>query len=408
MKFNFFNLFLSIVALSFYSCEKKQLETIDFQIQEFDAVPIEKTHTQTVFMHYMPWFETDMSNNGSWGQHWTMANQDPNIVDSDGKRQIASHYYPMIGPYHSGSKEVIEYHLLLMKYAGVDALLIDWYGRFDVNDYKINLDNTNALIEMIEKVGLKFAIVYEDRTLNPVVNAGLAGSTENAAIQDMQYIEDNYFSKSSYYYVNDQPLLLVFGPTTLQSEANWNNIFSNLETQPAFLTYNGGVSVGSASLGEFAWVFDGNETLEQEYYQNLDDFILPMGSAYPGFHDFYLEGGVGPNFFYLPHNNGTTFQSKLDMVKNSGVDLVQLVTWNDYGEGTMIEPTFEFGFSFIEKVRSFNEVTTGSNTIFENIYDLHNKRVQNPNNIDIQKRLDQAFYYLVSLQVDEALEEIYN
>jgi hypothetical protein len=74
----------------------------------------------------------------------------------------------------------------------------------------------------------------------------------------------------------------------------------------------------------------------------------------------------------------------------------------------MIEPTLEFGFSFIEKVRSFNEVTTGSNTIFENIYDLHNKRVQNPNNIDIQKRLDQAFYYLVSLQVDEALEEIYN
>ena len=50
MKFNFFNLLLSIVALSFYSCEKKQLETIDFQIQEFDAVPIEKTHTQTVFI----------------------------------------------------------------------------------------------------------------------------------------------------------------------------------------------------------------------------------------------------------------------------------------------------------------------------------------------------------------------
>ncbi len=30
---------------------------------------------------------------------------------------------------------------------------------------------------------------------------------------------------------------------------------------------------------------------------------------------------------------------------------IQLVTWNDYGEGTMIEPTHEFGYTFLEIVQ---------------------------------------------------------
>jgi hypothetical protein len=31
--------------------------------------------------------------------------------------------------------------------------------------------------------------------------------------------------------------------------------------------------------------------------------------------------------------------------------VVQLVTWNDYGEGTVIEPTHEFGYRFLEIIR---------------------------------------------------------
>src|SRR6266850_3299770 len=65
-----------------------------------DAKPVAKTNSQKVYVHYMPWFEDQTtSGNGRWGQHWTMANQNPNLVLPDGKRQIASYFYPMIGPY---------------------------------------------------------------------------------------------------------------------------------------------------------------------------------------------------------------------------------------------------------------------------------------------------------------------
>ena len=63
--------------------------------------------------HYMPWYVAD-SVKGSWGWHWTMNHFDPQKI-IDGRREVASHYRPLIGPYDSGDPNVIEYHLLLMK-----------------------------------------------------------------------------------------------------------------------------------------------------------------------------------------------------------------------------------------------------------------------------------------------------
>ena len=85
-----------------------------------------------VFVHYMPWFETPEFQ-GYWGWHWTMNNRDPNrvleIIDGVGKkREIASHYYPLIGPYASNDDDVLDYHFSLMKTAGITGIMLNWYG----------------------------------------------------------------------------------------------------------------------------------------------------------------------------------------------------------------------------------------------------------------------------------------
>lgn len=399
--------FTTLFIVAFGSCQKEALDVIEFEVNQFDPVAINKNNDQVVFMHYMPWFETkESSGNNRWGIHWTMANMNPDNVDASGKREIASNYYPLIGPYHSGDDNVIEYHLLLMKHAGIDGVLIDWYGSFDLNDYAANRENSEALINLIDKVGLKFAIVYEDRTLDDVVNAGLSASMENAAKADMQYLQRNYFSNPNYYYVDNKPLLLVFGPDQLTSESNWTSAFSVLTTKPTFLTLSSmGHKAGQNAQGEFAWVFDGDETKEDDFYNSLANFQFSMGSAYPGFHDFYKQGGWGENFFFLDHNEGATFDSKLKKVKDSGVNMVQMITWNDFGEGTMLEPTTEFGFSALQKIKEFTEVSD-SKDVFENIYGLYKARLEYKDNLKIQKKLDQVFYYFVSMQTEKALMEL--
>jgi hypothetical protein len=52
----------------------------------------------------MPWYATkDVS--GEWGWHWTMGHFDPDQKKWDDQREIASHDYPLIGPYDSGDDQ---------------------------------------------------------------------------------------------------------------------------------------------------------------------------------------------------------------------------------------------------------------------------------------------------------------
>ncbi len=37
----------------------------------------------------------------------------------------------------------------------------------------------------------------------------------------------------------------------------------------------------------------------------------------------------------------------MDLAFNFAINYIQIVTWNDYGEGTMTKPTREFGYSFL-------------------------------------------------------------
>ncbi|MBL6714716.1 MAG: hypothetical protein ISQ07_15200, partial [Pirellulales bacterium] len=52
-----------------------------------------------ILAHVMPWYAAKPIS-GSWGWHWTMNHFDPERV-TNGRREIASALYPVIGPYDS-------------------------------------------------------------------------------------------------------------------------------------------------------------------------------------------------------------------------------------------------------------------------------------------------------------------
>lgn len=384
-------------------------ETPEFELEKFDPVSISKTNTIKTYMHYMTWFETnESSENNQWQYHWTMLNRNPDNIDSNGRREIASHYYPLIGPYHSGDKDVIEYHLLLLKYAGVDGILIDWYGIYDVHDYAMIKENTEQVIDLLDEVGIDYAIVYEDRFLDNIVDTGLEPTEIDVAKNEMTYMQNNYFSDSNYIKIDSSPLLLIFGPIRLQDPSDWTEVFSVLNPKPKFLTlWNESFEAGNNAQGEYSWVWEYNAHLSNFYANNLTSLDLTFGSAYPGFKDFYTEGGASTNLGWtIEHNNGATLNETFQIANNaSGLNYIQLITWNDFGEGTMFEPTQEFGFSYVEKTKEYTGITDTEN-VFQNIHQLYLLRKEYKNNSSVQEKLDQVFYYFVSLQTSKAVEMI--
>ncbi len=76
-----------------------------------------------------------------------------------------------------------------------------------------------------------------------------------------------------------------------------------------------------------------------------------MAVAYPRFHDIYEEAKVHPSWGKIDDDHGKTFAATLEKALRSGLPCIQISTWNDWGEGTVIEPSREFGYRDLEVVQ---------------------------------------------------------
>ncbi|HVB03977.1 MAG TPA: glycoside hydrolase family 71/99-like protein [Chitinophagaceae bacterium] len=391
------------------SCNKKNHDVTrvsyqtDTPVIAFHPVPVQKTVNKKVFVHLMPWFETKQTNQpaGTWGQHWTMADRNPDITDARGDRQIASFYYPLIGPYSSGDTDVIEYQLLLMKFSGIDGVFIDWPGTLNLYDYAENAKNTETIISMLQEVGLNFAIVYEDQNINIAYHHQAISNKIAAAETDMHFLQTHFFNQKNYEHIDGKPVLLDFGPQTFMTEKDWTSIFSVLDPQPAFFTlWSLSADAGKNAVGEFAWINKDNLKSLHEFYDN-NYRGMKIASAYPGFNPYYTAGGWSGPTFVIPSNGTENFQTTLDMALNSNASYIQLPTWNDYGEGTMLEPTDKFQYSLLTALQQSLGVglTQSDLELVARFYDLRTKYIHN---VWVQDQLNQVFYFMVSLQLSKA------
>jgi hypothetical protein len=407
MKILIINL-IYILAVLLVACQETidPVDTLTFnagtQVIRLNPVDVAKQNPMPVYMHYMPWFETPNDTTPNWGYHWTMINSDPTQMDpATGQRDIAAHFYPLIGPYHSSDPDVIRYHLLLMKYSGIDGILIDWYGVEGTNgDIEMLLQNSNKLISHLDEIGLDFAIVLEDRF----------SADASDVVANLQYMEEYYYSNVRYIKSNNSPLVLIFGPIGITDSGEWEDILASTNARESFVPLWNNNLAGGVASGSYVWPSGVQDLTDiSNYYaqSNVDDVI--GGIAYPGFKDYYLEGLgediIGWEIPVSPQTFDDILNVSLDNFTT--IDFLQVATWNDFGEGTIVEPTVENGYTFLEQLQDFTYISRFGKGELELIYDwyLFTKDTTLDDNQEIQNHIEQMFYYLTALDVDAARAE---
>jgi hypothetical protein len=371
--------------------------------------------------HYMPWYQAPPVST-VWGWHWTMEHFSPYEVDAEGRPEIASHYMPLTGPYDSRDEAILEYQVLLMKLSGIDGVIVDWYGVESFWDYGVINKNTKALFDMVEKAGLRFAVCYEDQTIGHMVNNDHLDVTEvyDQGQEVMRYLEETLFREDIYLTFEGRPVLFVFGPQYFTNASDWDKLMSGLDAPPALVTLDRHTE--SAGIGSFPWppmwaaksgilTQEALESYLTGFYAKAERWDYLVGGAFPGFHDIYEEAGVGSSYGYLDPQEGETYRMTLGMAVDQGPDVIQLITWNDYGEGTMIEPTEEFGYRYLEMTQEARRATDDAAFPFE-AEDLRlplqllQARRQYADDDEVNARLDAAFDALIAGEPDEAQEII--
>lgn len=307
----------------------------------------------TVLVHVMPWFESKAVS-GRWGWHWTMGRTDPD------NGALASHDRPAFGPYDSGDPTVIATQVALMKAAGIDGAIIDWNGPDGFDDYAMIHRNTRLLIAELKKAGLKFALCIEDNPGHRFMRERKFTRTQATAkvAAAFAWADEHWLADPNYVRLAGGPVLFVFGPQYLE-ESEWTAIRAGLKRNPLIyalphLSRRPGID------GAFAWVpvSEGRSVTPEAWAKELADFYVSqtksgrpyVAVAFPGYRDFYAQAGVGKSYGSVDYRDGRTFADSFDQAMRSGAPIVQIATWNDYGEGTGIEPTAERGLRDLEAV----------------------------------------------------------
>jgi hypothetical protein len=313
-----------------------------------------------ILAHYMPWYTAKPASD-RWGWRWTMNRFDPE-KQVDGRREIASKHYPLIGPYDSGDVQVLEYHLLTMKLAGIDGVIVDWYGLTDFNDYAVLHRNTTRLLQQCERLQMKFVICYEDQTVPLLVKGTRIRDSDRVGhvVGEINWLGQYWFKSASYLRFDGQPVLLSFGHSGL-TDVEWTQCLEKLESPVRYYSQD---YRRDGAIGGFGW------PSPQRGMGQVDRFLSQsrhwpdaIPAAFPRFLDIYRDAGVSEGYPDLPDNNGKTFRATLAKAIAAKPRMIQLVTWNDWGEGTQIEPSQEFGYRDLEYLQVVQRTSLGSSSV---------------------------------------------
>ena len=308
-----------------------------------------------VLVHVMPWFESKTVS-GRWGWHWTMGK-----TDAD-HGQLATHDRPQLGAYDSSDPTVIATQVALMKAAGVDGAIIDWNGPDGFDDYAMIHRNTGLLIAELKKAGLKFALCVEDNPGHRFMKEGKMSREQAVAkvAAAFAWADEHWLADPHYVRLAGGPVLFVFGPQYLE-ETEWTAIRAGLKRNPLVFALPH-LSRRPGIDGAFAWipVSEGKAVTAEAWSKELAELYVNqtkagrpyVAVAFPGYRDFYAQAGAGKSYGSIEHRDGRTFAESFDQAIRSGSAIVQVATWNDYGEGTGIEPTIERGLRDLEHLRS--------------------------------------------------------
>lgn len=313
------------------------------------------------------------------------------LIGDEGRHEIAAVAYPLVGMQSNLDPDYIEYQILSAKAAKIDGFFIEWGFFPHENDILLR-----AMQKVAEKYDFEIGVNWCDGWLYydwitkiyPEINSRET-KTEYMA-KCYQYLVNSVFTGSTAPIVKGMPVFYHFGPgatadeyrkvlsmvklpqgmkqpVTLRRWADWGKLENN---QYVPVTYSEKMEAWKA-LGEIptAWLPARVRARDQEHakwdnYATQEDILAfmtpfrdsiwhsnnPMytiksGFAMPGMDNSGCAGWGRGHFFYMPRNNGETYESmwKYCMAEKDSLDMMFIASWSDYTEGHEIEPTVENG-----------------------------------------------------------------
>jgi hypothetical protein len=259
-------------------------------------------HAGTVAVFYYPWYGTPAAD-GSW-QHWDQNNHQP-------PGDVYSRFYPAQGPYSSSDPRVVAHQMSQISSAGIDEVVISWWGRGSMEDQRLPL-----VMSAARRQGLVVGIhlePYPDRSIATVA-------------QDIAYFVSLGVPDIYVYHPRD---FLAADWATLRAQMPWRvRLFAGTEL----------VGFTAAARFDGFYTYDFNTFSGGKFIRLCTQahalHLLCAPSVGPG----YNGRRAGETSSRRLRASGATYDRLWSAALAASPDLVTVTSYNEWGEGTQIEP----------------------------------------------------------------------
>lgn len=311
-----------------------------------------------VLAFYYPWYGAPEgpggTSRGSKYVHWEG-------VETASKRIASSTNYPVLGAYDSMDVKTIDAHCEMLSKAGIDGVVVSWWGKGSYEDAALS-----PLLEGCAKFGLQLAVYFEQ--VERPVNAASAA----AGIKE---VLGRVSGHRAYMTVEEhgikRPVLFVYGRALGQlGPKGWKEVVAQVHQdgkQPflvcdsfedAMLSmFDGGHCYGPA--GDVAAAGKKGEAPEVWAKRAIPWWVgqarklgkLGCVTVFPGYDDRKIRT---PGLF-VDRAEGALYDMLWREAIAAEADWVLITSFNEWHEGSEIEPSVELGDRYMRATRDWAE-----------------------------------------------------
>lgn len=238
-----------------------------------------------------------------------------------------TNYTPSLGWYDSSDPATIDKQLALGADAGLEAFISSWWGPGHHTDKALP-----ALLGRITATNspaptMRLAVYYEEE--------GQSNPSSAKIVDDLRYLEANYFSNSGYLRVNGKPVIFVWADPS--DGADMATRWADAKT-----AFGGDVYVVLKVFSGYRKVTPQPDSWHQYGPAVAYSEQLPFSATVsPG---FWLKGEAAPRL----GRDIDRFRTDVKRMRDSGAFWQLVTSWNEWGEGTSVEPANEFGTAYVD------------------------------------------------------------
>lgn len=294
-----------------------------------------------VLAFYYTWYGTPEFSHG-WA-HWDR-------VDPANHEIAVATHYPAIGAYDSHDPAVIDRHIRQARDAGIDGFIATWWGRGHYTD-----EAFAHLLARAEPQDFQATVYWETAP-------GQGREQIRNAVGDLVYLLRTYGRHPAFLRVNGAPVIFVYGRVMGQiPQGAWPEIITRARERVGFDF----LLIADGYRADWARMFDGvhtynvcgwvaHRTPEEIRREARRRFAADVATAraqgaiscltvIPGYDDTKVRT---PGLRAERHG-GETYRALWDEAIAAGPDWVLITSWNEWHEGSEIEPSYEHGARYL-------------------------------------------------------------